>query len=208
MRRLTRWLLTAALVLGLAAPALAQIAPGSGLVLKASRSSVTISNSAAGAPLFTYDIPAGFAVPLHLKLEGTYSTPAAASPANLTCNYGGANASLTLLNASILTAPFPNSATNSPIVIDLFVRPTPTWNAATPMGVSLFGIVSASATTTAAAASATQVMSTLVPREGTNSGQVNMNSSSGNTISCQWQWAGASAERIITIWQGNLYVGE
>ncbi len=209
MRLLTRIGLALAVILSLVAPAPAQIAPGPGFVIKASRSSVTISN-ATPAPLFTYDIPAGFAVPLHLRLEGTLSTNAAASPANLACNYGGANASLTLLNATTMVSPFPLSATNIPIAIDFRVRPIPTWDTSTPVGVAVFGVVTSSATSTTVASSSV-VTSALTPLNGTSQGLVNMLSASGQTISCQWTWGaggGVSAERIITIWQGNLFVGE
>ncbi len=187
-------------------------------IIQASRTSVTVTNSAAGAILWKNTVPGGFASPLHLRLDGMISSDVGvqASPANVTCYYGGANASLTLLNATGGTntsgAGFLlPSQTNVPFWIDVMVRPVPVWQAGTNVGEVMEGRMGYNATPVSAfAASATNIVeiaSILNPANGGANGTQDMTLAAGNKFVCTWQWASATTGKSVTIWNGNLFLG-
>jgi len=202
-RRVTAVLVVLLLVAGLGCPGLAaaqtQMNAFPGNILTLFPTAVTVANTTTATALFSTTIqPLLFqnmrqrlvgASSLHVKLLGTVTTNVASGGVgniNVGCNYGGSAASISLVNASALTA----NLTTQPVVLDLWLG---------RQGTGLVSPVLQGRLTVQNAATTELVYSAAVV--GTTS------MTAAQTLTCVWQWASAATTNSLTINHGRLLVG-
>jgi hypothetical protein len=190
MRRLLAVGCTLALVAALIVPVAAQpVLLGPGALLNNTTASVAVTNTTTSTSIYSYTIPAGFTqlnfAPLHLVLLGRLTT-------NVGCNYGGATASIALVNGA---AP-PQSLTNSPVKLDLWL----TGYAA--QGTAINGWLEGSLTI--ASVAGINLNNAALFMAGTD---VKTTSGAPNTLACSWMWGSAAATNSLVITNGHLVVG-
>lgn len=194
------------LALALAAPASAQVL-GLGESLPGSYrpGSVSVVNTATAGVIYSVSVPAKLfgqfkgttrgASRLHVGLLGylsTHETTDSVGRVNLGCNYGGANATLALLNAFT----WPKGLSSVPMRIDLWLASNSGSN-----GQILFAQLATGQNTNSTATRNEQniIMALVV-------GTVDMNVN--QTLTCSWQWASAAALNGVTISNGITVVGD
>lgn len=195
------------LALALAAPASAQVL-GLGESLPGSYrpGSVSVVNTATAGIIYSVSVPASVfgqfkgrgrgAARLHVSLLGylsTHNTTDSVARVNVGCNYGGANATLALLNAFT----WPKGLSSVPLTIELWLASNSGSN-----GQILFAQLATATNTniTVATGNAQNTMMALVI------GTVDMNVN--QTLTCSWQWASAAALNGVTISNGITVVGD
>ena len=176
-------------------------------IIQASRTSVIATNSVtADTPLWTNTLPVGLAAPLHLRLEGTITTTPVTT-AQIGCSYQSSagvltpNASLSIGNGGTLSI---SQTASAPFALDFWVRPQPVWRSDVSIGEGIYAMVAiASAANTANDAGAATV-----PTNGSQSGMLDMSSTTAANINCTWHWGAVNASNNLTIINGILQIGE
>lgn len=171
-----------------------------GNTMNLARTAVTVSNTAAATTLYSVSVPRTLlqqfrqqqpgAQSLHVKLLGTLSTnvaDAAVGPVNVGCNFGGATASISLVNGVSFTA----NLSSRPVTLDLWLRQQGT-GLASPVLQGAFHLYRAAGTLDSYGAS-------VVGTTSLNAAQ---------TLTCIWQWASAATTNALVINHGALYVGD
>lgn len=215
MRRLFAGFLIAALLL---APALAsaQIGAGAGQAICETRASANAGNTATAVTLFSCAVPAGAGgSPMHVSLMGTISEALGGAAQGqsgsilFTCNYGGANASVTLAN---LTAnAFNFGLASAPWTADVWYRPVAS------VGASGQSAISSTAQFMVGKFSfASQTAGTQTVGQGTvpffasyTMGYANgfVDNLGAQTFACNWQWASANANNFMLMNHGIMTIG-
>jgi hypothetical protein len=132
--------------------------------------------------------------PLHLVLTGRVTTAQGVGSTgniNVGCNYGGATASIALVNAQTL----PGSLVAAPVKLDLWLSGYGTQ--ATAINGWLQGQLAVSNTQVQ---NASQSMFNAATDVLTTPG-------APNTIACSWMWGSAAATNSLVITNGHLVVG-
>jgi tryptophan-rich sensory protein len=190
--------------LGIVPVAAQQLNTYPGGIVDLNNTAVTVANTTTAGTLYSKTIspryfqnlkqPLVGAAALHLKLLGTLTTnPGVGSAGNINvgCNYGGATASIALVNAK---AP-PQSLTNSPFLLDLWVRQQGT-NTASEFVMGRLEIASV------AGINLQDSATFMAATTGTTSVTANQ------TLTCAWLWGSAAATNSITVNSAVLSIGE
>lgn len=207
-------------------------APGPGGLLGTTvGASVTVINESTARTLFTASIPAAVSqYPLHVRLYGVISTSGAGTGTAgdqstgavlLTANYGGATASLTVLNCCGFTSRGGVSwgYASAPVVIDVYMRPLAT-SEITSGGVTTY----TNASKSQFLAGTIEIASANTPNgSGTTTGNTNITAggsarfgngtvigttdmTAAQTFAINWQWASAAAGNGLILNHAEVWV--
>ncbi len=192
-----RVLILVLLALVLAAPATAQQSLNTypGGLINIAGTAVTIANTTTATTMYSTTIPATYfgnlfqpfrgSGALHLRLFGTVTTNVSSGGVgntNLGCNFGGTTATISLVNASALTA----ALSAAPWLMDVWVRQQ-------GAGQIVFGSLEVQT----AATTRVPYMASVI---GTTSNLA------AQTLVCTWQWASAATTNSLIINHGVLAI--
>lgn len=216
-RRLTTLALALTLTLGLAWPAAAQIAapstysiPGPGGVIQWSTASATCANTTQECNLWGVTLPAAYfstssqtnqtppvatSLPLHLTMLGRMQTnpptQGSTSTLSVSINYGGAEATLPLVNNIVL----PTNGVNIPVKLDVWMSPIAT-NTAPGNTVFLSGRVQFGPSSFASESAFNGVVV----------GQTR--TASNAAINVIWRYGSASSANAVQMYNRTLVIGQ